>query len=80
MEQISTEEKCYKGKKEQAFFKFLRMAFKQKRKTLKNNLQEIDNISHLLAQAGLTNTSRAEELSLEKFKELFSIIYDTQTF
>ena len=56
------------------------MAFKQKRKTLKNNLQEIDNISHLLAQAGLTNTSRAEELSLEKFKELFSIIYDTQTF
>lgn len=73
-------EKCYTGEKEQAFFKFLRMAFKQKRKTLKNNLQEIDNISHLLAQAGLTNTSRAEELSLEKFKELFSIIYDTQTF
>lgn len=73
-------EKCYSREKEQAFFKFLRMAFRQKRKTLKNNLQEIDNISHLLTQAGLTNTSRAEELSLEKFKELFNIIYDTQTF
>lgn len=72
--------RCFTGKQEDTFFKFLRMAFKQKRKTLKNNLQEINDISHLLSLAGLTNTSRAEELSLEKFKELFNIIYEKHTF
>lgn len=56
------------------------MAFKQKRKTLKNNLQEIENINHLLTQAGLKITARAEELSLENFKELFEIVYDKHTF
>ncbi len=66
--------------KEDNFLKFLRIAFKQKRKTLKNNLQEINDISQLLSQAGLTNNSRAEELSLEQFEELFNIIYEKHTF
>ncbi len=79
---IPKENRSYENNKhkEDKFFKFLRMAFRQKRKTLKNNLQEIDDISHLLSLAGLTNTSRAEELSLDKFKELFNIIYEKFTF
>lgn len=77
---VPNNNKCYSGEKEQSFFKFLKMAFRQKRKTLKNNLQEIDNISQLLTQAGLSITARAEELSLEKFKELFEIVYDKHTF
>ena len=77
---VPKEERAYSGDKEQQFFKFLRHAFRQKRKTLKNNLQDIDDISNILSQAGLINTSRAEELTLEKFKELFNIIYEKHTF
>ena len=73
-------EREFTGEKEQQFFKFLRHAFRQKRKTLKNNLHDIDDISSLLSQAGLINTSRAEELTLEKFKELFNITYEKHTF
>ena len=77
---IPKKEKFYSGEKEIQFFKFLRVAFRQKRKTLKNNLQVIDDISSILSQAGFKNTIRAEELSLEEFKELFDIIYEKHTF
>ncbi len=75
---VPKKEREFTGEKE--FFKFLRHAFRQKRKTLKNNLHDIDDISSLLSQAGLINTSRAEELTLEKFKELFNITYEKHTF
>ena len=77
---VPKKEREFTGEKEQQFFKFLRHAFRQKRKTLKNNLHDIDDISSLLSQAGLINTSRAEELTLEKFKELFNITYEKHTF
>lgn len=77
---IPKDNRVFKDEKEKQFFKFLRHSFRQKRKTLKNNLQDIDNISQILSYVGLTNTSRAEELHLEKFKELYNIIYDKHTF
>ncbi len=77
---VPKKEREFTGEKEQQFFKFLHHAFRQKRKTLKNNLHDIDDISSLLSQAGLINTSRAEELTLEKFKELFNITYEKHTF
>lgn len=71
--------KSFEEKKEKEFFQFLRLSFKQKRKTLKNNLCHINDIVDILEMANLTNTSRAEELSLEKFEELFNIIYEKYT-
>ena len=61
---------------ETIFFKFLRTAFKQKRKTLKNNLSEINNIISCLEDTGLSSTSRAEELDLNTFINLFKVIYN----
>lgn len=77
---IPKHNRFYSNEREIQFFKFLRYAFRQKRKTLKNNLQDIKDVSHLLSQVGLIQTSRAEELSLEKFKEIFDIIYEKHTF
>lgn len=60
---------------EENFFKFLRNCFKQKRKTLKNNLSDIENIGQILSQAGFNINARAEELTLEEFQHLYKEIY-----
>jgi 16S rRNA (adenine1518-N6/adenine1519-N6)-dimethyltransferase len=57
-----------------AFLKFLQNCFSQKRKTLRNNLKEVfsdDQIAAALAACKLTPKSRAEELSLEQFAQLY---------
>jgi 16S rRNA (adenine1518-N6/adenine1519-N6)-dimethyltransferase len=54
---------------EDAFIKFLRLAFGQKRKTLWNNLKSTYDpgvLKAALAKAGVKPTVRAEALSLEK--------------
>ena len=61
---------------ENEFFNFVRQAFRQKRKILKNNLQHIENIENILINAGLDSRVRAEELEISKFIELYRIIYD----
>lgn len=63
-------------KNEQLFFKLISDAFKMKRKTLKNNLKEYDwnKIKIILNQNNLTETIRAEELSLEIFIEIANIL------
>jgi 16S rRNA (adenine1518-N6/adenine1519-N6)-dimethyltransferase len=58
---------------EQAFIKFLRLAFGQKRKTLWNNLKSDYDpgvLKSALAKAGVKPTVRAEALSLEKMAGL----------
>jgi 16S rRNA (adenine1518-N6/adenine1519-N6)-dimethyltransferase len=58
---------------EQAFIKFLRLAFGQKRKTLWNNLKSDYDpgvLKAALAKAGVKPTVRAEALSLEKMAAL----------
>lgn len=57
------------GVPEEAFIKFLRLAFGQKRKTLWNNLKseyESGVLKAALAKAGVKPTVRAEAMSLEK--------------
>ncbi len=62
-------------KQEQEFFKFIKAAFAQRRKTLPNTLSsQLPYSSAQIAQAmqncGLKPTARAEELSLEQMVEL----------
>lgn len=54
---------------EKLFFKLVKDAFKQKRKTLKNNLSNYDliKIEEILVNHGKSLSSRAEELSIDDF-------------
>lgn len=54
---------------EKLFFKLVKDAFKQKRKTLKNNLSDYDliKIEEILVKHGKSLSSRAEELSIDDF-------------
>ena len=54
---------------EKLFFKLVKDAFKQKRKTLKNNLSDYDliKIEEILVKHGKSFSSRAEELSIDDF-------------
>ncbi len=56
-------------KNEELLFKLVKDSFKQKRKTLKNNLKDYDLeiISSVLKEEGLNLNIRAEQLSLEQF-------------
>ncbi|HEV2491127.1 MAG TPA: rRNA adenine dimethyltransferase family protein [Candidatus Acidoferrales bacterium] len=59
---------------EHAFLKFLQTCFAHKRKTLRNNLRATrahDAVAKALAAAALTENSRAEELTLQQFAQLF---------
>jgi 16S rRNA (adenine1518-N6/adenine1519-N6)-dimethyltransferase len=51
------------------YFKFIKDAFTNKRKTLKNNLKNYDwnKISYLLSKLGLDENVRAEQISPENF-------------
>jgi 16S rRNA (adenine1518-N6/adenine1519-N6)-dimethyltransferase len=51
------------------YFKFIKDAFTNKRKTLKNNLKNYDwnKISYLLNKLGLDENVRAEQISPENF-------------
>ena len=57
-----------------AFLKFLQTCFAQKRKTLRNNLRGTyvqEAVAKALAESALTENSRAEELTLQQFAQLF---------
>ena len=55
---------------------FLKQAFQQKRKTLKNNLKQYNwnNINEILQKYNLNDNARAEELSEELLIEIFKSI------
>lgn len=56
------------------FLRFVGACFRQKRKTLRNNLRALyqpEAVQAALADAGLEARARAEELSLEEFLRLF---------
>ncbi|PIR92763.1 ribosomal RNA small subunit methyltransferase A [Candidatus Falkowbacteria bacterium CG10_big_fil_rev_8_21_14_0_10_43_10] len=67
---------------EKNFFKLVRVGFSARRKMLKNNLAKGLNVkseimAEILRQAGLNEKTRAQELSVEKWQELF-IVLDRQ--
>jgi 16S rRNA (adenine1518-N6/adenine1519-N6)-dimethyltransferase len=68
---------------EQSFFKFVKAGFSEKRKTLRNSLSgglgvRKEYVERLLHDAKLNPTSRAQELSLEQWHELYLAYYGAQ--
>ncbi len=61
---------------EEKYFAFLKDAFRQKRKTLKNNLKDYnwDKVWSVLNKYGMNDTVRAEELDEHIFREIFDVI------
>lgn len=62
---------------EHAFLKFLQTCFAHKRKTLRNNLRGTyahDAVAKALVDAALTENSRAEELTLHQFAQIFTAL------
>ena len=59
-------------KDKEFYFKFIKDAFRNKRKTLRNNLKDYDweNIREILEKKGYLENVRAEEISKEDFKYL----------
>lgn len=71
------EKKCkYNVKNEEIFFKIVRDSFKQKRKTIKNNLKEydLDKIEEVLKKYGFSLDSRAEQIPTEVFIEIVNML------
>lgn len=58
-------------------FKFVKKCFQYKRKNLKNNLKEynLDNINKVLYRYNHSILSRAEDLSLEEFIEIYKELF-----
>lgn len=62
---------------EHSFLKFLQTCFAHKRKTLRNNLRGTyahDAVAKALVDAALTENSRAEELTLHQFAQIFTAL------
>jgi len=61
---------------EEKFFKIIKQAFSQKRKTILNTLFADDKVrgTAILEKVGLSKVTRPEEISLEKWKELISLL------
>ena len=73
------EERKYKADNEQLFFKTVKVAFGQRRKTLLNSLSSMGvldkaKIKEVLAEAGIDEKRRGETLSIEEFAHLSNII------
>lgn len=70
---------------EKDFFRFLKSGFSEKRKTLRNTLSgglHIDKkvVESILNETGLPATSRAQELSLKQWYELYLSYYGSQKY
>ena len=65
-------EEPIKVNNESVFFKIVRDSFKQKRKTLRNNLRDynLEKIEEVLAKHNMDLTVRAESLSIEVFVDI----------
>ena len=71
LELISKKEKLYL-KDKTLFFKLVKDSFKQKRKTIKNNLKnyDLDRISKILEKNSFNLNARAEQLPIDIFVEI----------
>ncbi len=68
---VPKQERLLPPEDEEDFFALMRNAFRQKRKTLRNNLKEIHTLPEILADMGISQSIRAEELSLNDFIAIY---------
>lgn len=64
------------------FFKLVKTSFTQRRKTLANNLKELGNqekIQAAILKAGLSESVRAEALTLAEFVKLYEVWYENES-
>lgn len=75
--QLKKKEQVYQLDYPPFFFQLVRDAFRQKRKTLRNNLKtyDLEIISQVLAKHHMDPSVRAEQLSIEIFLELANALY-----
>ena len=68
----------YNVKNEELFFKIVKDSFKQKRKTIKNNLREynLDIIEKVLTKNNFSLSSRAEEIPIDVFIDIANELSD----
>ena len=62
---------------EQEFYQMVKAAFKQRRKTLYNNLKEaypIEEVKRLFSEMGLKDTIRAQEIDLKTFIKMYEVL------
>ncbi len=61
---------------EEEYFNFVKKCFKEKRKTLRNNLRDHDFevIKNFLEQNGYNESARAEEISADNFYKLYTLL------
>lgn len=76
-----TQKGDYKVKDEKLFFKMIKSAFAQRRKTILNSISSgmgIDKakLSQAIENAGLSQTTRAEALTMEQLTDLSNKIYE----
>ena len=74
---LTPKSKNYDLKNEELFFKLVRDSFKQKRKTIKNNLKDYDlkSIEKVLKKHDYDLSVRAEKLGIEIFVEMANELY-----
>ena len=63
---------------EEKYFKYLKKAFSNKRKSISNNLSELgfgkEKISGILQKVGKTSLARTEEFSVQEFIDFIKIL------
>ena len=75
-------EKPYQPKDEEIFFRTIRGAFEQRRKTLPNSLSSVfgeltkDEITEIVTACGHDTNIRGEKLTIEEFTALSNALYD----
>lgn len=70
--EFNKKEKNLSIKNKELFFKLIRDSFRQKRKTIKNNLKgyDLEKVEKILKKHNLSLSSRAEQISTEIFAEI----------
>ena len=54
------------------------MAFNKRRKSIKNSLKDIRNISSFLQELEIKDNLRPEQIPVEKFCKLANLIYESK--
>ena len=78
--EFNKKEKQLPLKNKEFFFKLIQDSFRQKRKTIKNNLKEydMDKVETILLQNNLNLSSRAEQISIEVFVEMANYLVEQE--